>query len=643
MNGVHTQELATILAKELARTLRLPVEDIDPDATFADYGMSSREAIAWIGDLERATGGAISPLDLYCYPTLRALARHLADSPHQEVEEVDATAQADLIAVIGIGCRFPMASGPEAYWRLLNGGVDAIRPMPRARPGADAFYAIAAEDARFERILLGGFLDDVAEFDAEFFGFTTREARATDPQQRLLLEVTWEALEDAGTMGETDRSSDTGVFVGIGGADYARLFPDLFTREPHGTVGNALSIAANRLSHTFDFRGPSLAIDTACSSSLVAVHAACEALRRGECRRAVAAGVNLILAPDISVGLTLSGFLSPTGRCRTFDAEADGYVRGEGAGVVVLKPFGDALRDGDTVYAVVRGSAVNNDGRSNGLTAPNGSAQEHVIRRAARRSRIGPNEIDYVELHGTGTGLGDPIEARALGRSLLAGRAPDAPCLVGSAKTNIGHLEAAAGIAGFIKAVLAIYHRTVPPSLHHVRNNEHIANANLPLTIAAQSTSFHEQRPMAIAVSSFGFGGTNAHAILSSVSVPVPASAATARERPLSAPPSRRWRHALYWYDEWTSLEENIAGQRLSAGAAVERIREFVRARTSVVSIDALVVGAPADDGEAGPRRYRFSISRGDGTSHNFRVEEKAPHLPVWRVLCRGVCVASTE
>jgi natural product biosynthesis luciferase-like monooxygenase protein len=362
----------------------------------------------------------------------------------------------------------------------------------------------------------GGFLEQVDQFDPYFFGISPREAARMDPQQRLLLEVAWEALEDAGQAPERLDGTRTGVFIGISNYDYGQLqFIDPKLSDPYAGTGGALSIAANRLSYVFGFRGPSMAIDTACSSSLVAVHLACQSLYNGECELALAGGVNVILSPAVTVNFTKAGFMAPDGRCKAFDARANGYVRGEGAGVVVLKPLSQALADGDPIYAVIRGSAVNQDGRTNGLTAPSPQAQEEVLFEAYRRAEVSPGQVQYVEAHGTGTALGDPIEAKALGTVLAVDRSPGNRCAVGSVKTNVGHLEAAAGIAGLIKVALSLKHRAIPASLHFQEPNPYIPFEKLPLRVPQTLERWPESPGPALAgVSSFGFGGTNAHVVL---------------------------------------------------------------------------------------------------------------------------------
>ncbi len=420
------------------------------------------------------------------------------------------------IAIIGMGCRFPGAGNPEAFWRLLRDGVDAITEVPLDRWDWQAFYHPDLKVPGKMNTRWGGFLDQIDQFDFHFFRILSWEAARMDPQQRLLLEVAWEALEDAGQVIDRLVGTRTGVFIGIGPGDYGRMQlsnPDLI--NAYTNTGNLLSIASNRISYLFDFRGPSISIDTACSSSLVAVHLACQSLWTHESSLALAGGVNVILSPELTLGFSKAGALSPDGRCKAFDAGANGYVRGEGAGMVVLKSLSDALADHDPIYAVIRGSAVNNNGRTNGLTAPNRWAQEEVLREAYRQAGVSPGQVQYIEAHGTGTLLGDPIEAQALGTVLAIDRPPGHPCAIGSVKTNIGHLETAAGIAGLIKAVLALRHREIPPSLHFHKPNPYISFEELPLRVQQTLGSWpQESGPTLAGVSSFGFGGTNAHVVL---------------------------------------------------------------------------------------------------------------------------------
>jgi acyl transferase domain-containing protein len=421
------------------------------------------------------------------------------------------------IAIIGIGCRFPGgASSPAAFWKLLKEGIDTITEVPAERWDADAFYDPNLDSSEKMNTRWGGFLEDIDKFDSLFFRISSGEASAIDPQQRLLLEVSWEALENAGVKPDQLAGSQTGVFIGIWLYDYYKL---LINAPSRAGTGIANSIAANRLSYVLDLRGPSLSVDTACSSSLVAVHTACQSLLTRDSNLALAGGVNVILSPDWTIALSQAGMMASDGRCKTFDATADGYVRGEGCGIVVLKRLADAKVDGDTILAVIRGSAVNQDGRSNGITAPNGLAQQAVIRQALTRANVSPNQIDYVEVHGTGTPLGDRTEVQSLVAVLGAGRAPDQPCFFGSVKANIGHLEAAAGIAGLIKATLCLQHGEIPPQLHLKELNPHLGLEKTPFVIPTPEHPWRSPvRPRFAGVNSFGYGGTNAHLVLEAAS-----------------------------------------------------------------------------------------------------------------------------
>jgi acyl transferase domain-containing protein/acyl carrier protein len=421
------------------------------------------------------------------------------------------------IAIIGIGCRFPGAKDPEAFWQLLRNGVDAITEIPKNRWNLNEYYDPNPEIPGKTNSRCGGFLQQVDQFDPHFFGISPREAMSMDPQQRLLLEVAWEALEDAGQVREQLSGSRTGVFVGISTNDYSLIQGEGYSQQIQGydLTGNVLSLAAGRLSYVFNFRGPSMAIDTACSSSLVAVHLACQSLWNKEASMALAGGVNIIVSPTGHIGLTNLKALSPDGRCKTFDAEANGYVRSEGSGFIVLKPLSQALADNDQIYALIRGSAINHDGRSKGLTVPFGPAQEALIRQALDNAGVAPAEISYVELHGTGTPLGDPIEAIALGTVLDTDRPPGNYCAVGSVKSNIGHLEAASGIAGLIKVALSLKHQQIPPNLHFHQPNPYIPFDTLPIRVQQSLTPWPQgSSPAKACISSFGFSGTNAHIVL---------------------------------------------------------------------------------------------------------------------------------
>ena len=422
------------------------------------------------------------------------------------------------VAIVGIGCRFPGGvDSPVTYWRLLADGVDAVGEPPADRLDLDELYDPdpGATGKLYTRA--GGYLEQVDGFDAGFFGLAPREVRRMDPQQRLLLEVVWEAFEHGGQVPASLAGSRSGVFVGISAHDYVdiQVLPEHRHRiDSHVNAGSALCIAANRISYLFDLRGPSFAVDTACSSSLTAVHLACRSLATGESELAVAAGVGILLAPEVTIGFCKASMLSPDGRCRAFDAAANGYVRSEGAGAVVLKPLERALADGDPITAVIRGSAVNQDGRTTGLSLPNAAAQEAMLREALDDAGLSRDDVGYVEAHGTGTPAGDPLEAQAIGAALgrPAGEGP--PLLIGSVKTNLGHLEAAAGMAGLIKATLAVSRREIPANLHFDTPNPSIDFDGHGLRVPTDLEPWPLDSPAVAGVNSFGFGGANAHVVL---------------------------------------------------------------------------------------------------------------------------------
>jgi acyl transferase domain-containing protein/acyl carrier protein len=433
------------------------------------------------------------------------------------------------LAVVGIGCRFPGANSPDEFWQLLNNGNAA-----ETHAGDRWTDELRADqEKQLGRITANrtSWLDQIDQFDAAFFGISGREAATLDPQQRLLLEIAWETFEHAGIAPHSCRGRRVGAFVGMCSNDYLHR---LTRREPESidtymSTGNAHGAAAGRLSYVMDWRGPSLAIDTACSSSLTAVHLATRSLRYGDCDLAIAMGVNVILAPELSISLSQAGMLSPTGRCHAFSSAADGFVRGEGCGAVLLKRLSDAIRDNDTIHCVIRGSATNQDGRSVGLTAPNGHAQQAVIRAAIADARLSAEQVDYLETHGTGTPLGDPIEVDALRQVFASTREPSRPLRIGSVKTNVGHLEGAAGIAGLIKVVLALKHRQLPPHLHCDQLSESIDWA-WPVEVIRSRQSWESPQPRVAGVSSFGFGGSNAHVIVADAPVVHPLSPSAAGE-----------------------------------------------------------------------------------------------------------------
>ncbi len=556
------------LITKVAKQLEIAFEDIDIQQPLANYGLSSLAAVSISGELQEWLGRKISPTLLYDYPTIKALAQHLALEPAISPTDLKVDngrrVETEPIAIVGIGCRFPNAKNSEAFWQLLHQGIDAIQEVPLSRWDASTFYDSTPAHPGKMNTRWGGFLEQVNQFDPEFFGISPREAESMDPQQRLLLEVTWEALENASVQPEQLAGSHTGVFIGISSYDYSQLlFKHAANLNAYSGTGNAFSIAANRLSYLLDLRGPSWAVDTACSSSLVAVHHACLSLHQGECQMAIAGGVNVILTPQLTITFSQAKMMAGDGRCKTFDAKADGYVRGEGCGVVILKRLSDAKRDGDNILALIRGSAVNQDGRSNGLTAPNGLSQQAVIRQALANAGVAPAQISYVEAHGTGTSLGDPIEVNSLKEVLMVGRKPEQPCWIGSVKTNIGHLEAAAGIASLIKVVLSLQHEEIPPHLHLNELNPHIVLEGTPLSIPTKRQKWSGEKQQRLAgVSSFGFGGTNAHVILEEAAKTVPMALEVERSQhllSLSAKSDKALRELAQRYEVFLASNSRVS------------------------------------------------------------------------------------
>ena len=444
------------------------------------------------------------------------------------------------IAIVGMACRFPGGGELAGFWNQLQAGRSTVAAVPEgcARPDGARLREAAAGADEPSGARWGSFVDGIDRFDASFFGVAPVEAQLLDPQQRLLLETSWGALEEAGIDPAGLRGSRTGVFAGISTNDYLELLP-LEVGE-FGSVytmtGNTHSTAIGRVAFTLGLEGPAIAVDTACSSSLVALHQAVVSLQRGESDLALAGGVNVILWPVITELYVKAGMLSPDGRCKTFDAAANGFVRGEGCGMVALKRLSDAEAAGDRIWAVVRGSAVNQDGASAGLTVPSGPAQERVIGEALRRAGLQPSEVDYLEAHGTGTELGDPVEAHAAAAVYGQGRAPEQPLLIGSVKTNVGHLEAAAGMAGLVKVVLSMHHGVIPRHLHYETPNPRMDWARLPLRVTSEATPWPEvDRPVRAGVSSFGISGTNAHVVVESHGVPGEGGVGAGAARPVGA------------------------------------------------------------------------------------------------------------
>lgn len=530
----HLQELT-------ATILEFPAGQLpDVDKGFSALGMDSLLALQFKETLSEQAGLTLPSTLTFDYPNIVKLAVYLKNqfftdpsvmsSSGERRESVNDIGNREAavhdIAIIGFGCRFPGgADSAESFWSLLKNSNDSISDIPKQRWDIDDYYDANPDAAGKMYCRKGGFLDGIDLFDATLFEISPREANHMDPQQRLLLETTWEAFENAGVAPDKVKESQTGVFVGITSTEYGnRLTADVNQIDPYSITGNTSNTAAGRLSYFYGLHGPAMAVDTACSSSLVAVHLACQSLRSGESRMALAAGVNLILDPMGTIAASRARMLSADGKCKTFDASADGYVRSEGCGVVVLKPLADAEKDGDTILAVIRGSAVNQDGSSSGLTVPNGPIQEALIREALYQARLQPEDVSYLEAHGTGTPLGDPLELQAANAAYRSGHEslevkPEA-LLVGSVKTNLGHLESAAGIAGLIKVILSLKHSQIPSHLNFETPNPHIPWSELNVKVPTSITSWPKTDRQIAGVSSFGFSGTNAHVIVESYKEP---------------------------------------------------------------------------------------------------------------------------
>jgi polyketide synthase 13 len=499
---------------------------IDEATPMVELGLSSRDAVAMAADIEDRTGVTVSIAAAFEHPTIESLATWIVEGdPEQDADDTDDWTRSGPvervdIAVVGLATRFPGdMNTPEETWQALLEGRDAITDLPEGR------WSEFTDEPRIAELVgkartRGGYLKDIKGFDSEFFALSKTEADNIDPQQRMALELTWEAFEHARIPASSLRGEAVGVYIGTSVADYSFLaMSDPTVAHPYAITGTASSIVANRVSYFYDFHGPSVAIDTACSSSLVATHQAVQALRSGECDVAVAGGVNALITPVVTLGFDEIGqVLAPDGRIKSFSSDADGYTRSEGGGLLVLKRVDDARRDGDQILAVIAGSAVNHDGRSNGLIAPNPDAQADVLRRAYKDAGINPRTVDYVEAHGTGTVLGDPIEAQALGRVVGRGRPADKPALLGAIKTNIGHLESAAGAASLAKMVLALQHDKLPPSINYAGPNPYIDFDAAHLRVLDTAADWPRYGGYAVGgVSSFGFGGANAHLVLREV------------------------------------------------------------------------------------------------------------------------------
>ncbi len=513
------QLVEALLKEEVAAVLQLP-EPPPSDVGFFDLGMDSLTAVELSNRLNGALAGAgsVGRTVAFDHPDIRSLTVHLVES--LDLGELAAPPSAsrsrvaladDPVAIVGMACRFPKAENVASFRRLLERGAHGISRIPTARLGKYRVVDALPPEARF-----GGFVDGIDRFDAPFFRIAPVEANVMDPQQRMLLETTWEALEDAGIDPRNLRGEPVGVYAGIGEVDYRHLVP--YVTNHFAAAGTTASVAVGRIAFTLGLEGPAMSVDTACSSSLVAMHQAVVALQRGEADMTLAGGVNLVLLPEVTVGFVGMDVVSPDGRCKTFDAAADGFARGEGCGMLVLKRLADAEADGDRIWAVIKGSAVNHDGISAGLSVPSGTAQERVIRQALARARVEPADVDYLEAHGTGTPVGDPIEVRSAAAVYGEGRDPDRPLMLGSVKTNVGHLETASGVAGAIKAILALRSPVLFRHLHFKEPNPHIEWDELPVKVTTEAAPWPDAngRPRRVGVSSFGYSGTNAHVILES-------------------------------------------------------------------------------------------------------------------------------
>lgn len=526
-SGAARREILVSTLQEELQEILSTSETPDPDTPLIDMGLDSLMAMEFGTRLQRKLGDDLSfaPTLLFDYPTVSAISDYLLDllaemSDPQPVEQQPAATSTetarDDVAIIGMGCRFPGAASLGHYWDNLLRGVDSVGEIPGDRWDVNQFYDPSPQAGKMYT-RQGGFIENIGHFDPAFFNISGQEACWIDPQHRLLLEVSWQALEDAGLCTQPLDDANVGVFMGIMSQDYAQLHrvEDVDAIDAFQGAGLAHSAGVGRISYVFGFEGPSIAVDSASSSSLVAVCQAAKSLQEGKCNLALAGGVNAILTPGNSLLLSKAGMLSPDGRCKSFSADADGFGRGEGCGVVVLKRRCDAERDGDRIFAVIRGSSVSHNGFSGGLTTPSGRSQERVIREALADAQISPNEVQYLEAHGTGTELGDPIEVRAAASVFGKGRSPDRPLLLGSVKANIGHLEAAGGVSGLIKTALAMHHGTLPPQLHSKNPSPHVPWDRLPLTIVQQPTPWPETNERIAGVTALGMSGTNAHVVLS--------------------------------------------------------------------------------------------------------------------------------
>jgi microcystin synthetase protein McyG len=635
-----------------------------------DIGLDSLDLLGLRTQLQQMFEQPLSPTFFFSYPTLRDIRSFFdktpvqdpqvdVDEPVLETEEVpqqQASAPRPqnraAIAVVGMAGRFPGGTDLEGFWNVLAQGRDAVTEIPRERWDVDAYFS--PDRAARGKIISrdGGFLQRVDEFDPAFFNISPREAQSIDPQQRLLLEMHWEALESAGIDPQRLRESACGIFVGLSAHDYELLQAQAGDNEGldiYFATGNSAAIAAGRVAYFLGTRGPALTLDTACSSSLVAVHQAMRSLRSGESALAIASGVNLILSPRSSIAFSQAGMLSPNGRCRTFDASADGYVRAEGCGAVVLKRLEDAQRDGDTVLAVLRGSAVNQDGASNGLTAPSLPAQKSLLRAALADADLQPADIDYIEAHGTATSLGDPIEFDALLDVFGADPKRSEPLWIGSVKTNIGHAEAAAGVAGLIKVILSMRRQWLPAHLHFEKPNPHLDLERLPARIPVQGQPWQRERqPLRAGVSSFGFSGTNAHVVIEQAPLTAPARR-SAPERPrhvlaLSARSPSALAELVKSYADWLPNHPDARLADICRAANAGRAHHEYRLAVTAASAEEMVSSLR----EAATRASRTKrvdggpkvafLFTGQGSQYQDMARELYFHEPAFRRAFKQCC-----
>ncbi|MFT5913902.1 MAG: acyl transferase domain-containing protein [Bacteroidia bacterium] len=508
------------LKKRLSEILNLPIGKISEHEKFSNYGLDSARATLLSAEMKQEFGGNFLPTLFFGYPTIHELGEHLSnpkknnDKGRKEYKTLE-----EPIAVVGMSCRFPKSNNPEEFWEFMIAGKDAVSEVPKSRWNMADYYDPDPKAEGKTNTKYGAFLEgDIDDFDPFFFDISPREAIEMNPSQKVILEIVWEALQNAGIPYQDLEGSKTGVFIGSVWNDFERI--RLKKHAPvnqHSAVGQSPNIVANRVSYAFGFQGPSLVIDSACSSSLLAIHLACQSLQSNDSELAIAGGINLMLDPDTYVALSKFGGLSADGKCKTFDADASGYVRGEGAGVIVLKRLSDAKKNGDRILGIVKGSAVNNDGYSNGLTAPNVEAQKKVLREAYGRANILPESVNYIEAHGTGTRLGDPIEMEALASVLTEDREETvAPLKVGSVKTNIGHLEGAAGIASMIKGLMILNKHIIPKNIHFNAPNPFIPLEEYKIEVQKENETIDlpKYEPIRVGLSGFGWGGTNCHIVL---------------------------------------------------------------------------------------------------------------------------------